>query len=69
MCIRDRFYGYGLGKFGTFTASQATLTALAIFAVQIVVSTGWLKLFAFGPMEWIWRQLTYGKRLPLRLKA
>lgn len=63
------FYGYGLGKFGTFTASQATLTALAIFAVQIVVSTGWLKLFAFGPMEWIWRQLTYGKRLPLRLKA
>ncbi|MBK9527636.1 MAG: DUF418 domain-containing protein [Acidobacteria bacterium] len=63
------FYGYGLGKFGTFTASQATLTALAIFAVQTVVSTVWLKFFTFGPMEWIWRQLTYGKRLPLRLKA
>lgn len=63
------FYGYGLGKFGIFTASQATLTALAIFAVQIVVSTAWLKFFAFGPMEWVWRQLTYGKRLPLRLKA
>ncbi len=63
------FYGYGFGKFGTFTATQATLSALAIFAVQIVLSTIWLKFFAFGPMEWIWRQLTYGKRLPLRLRA
>jgi hypothetical protein len=26
----------------------------------------WLKYFQYGPMEWIWRQLTYGKRLPLR---
>jgi uncharacterized protein len=63
------FYGYGFGKFGTFTASQATLAALVIFAVQIVLSTIWLKFFAFGPMEWIWRQLTYGRRLSLRVKV
>lgn len=63
------FYGYGFGKFGTFTASQATLTALAIFVGQIVLSTIWLNFFAFGPMEWIWRQLTYGKRLSLRVRS
>ena len=63
------FYGYGFGQFGTFTASKATLTALAIFAAQIVVSTIWLKFFAFGPMEWIWRQLTYGRRISLRVKT
>lgn len=60
------FYGYGLGKFGTFGAVQATLTAVGIFVFQIVVSTIWLSYFAYGPMEWIWRQLTYRRRLPLR---
>ena len=60
------FYGYGLGWFGTFGATKATLTALGIFVVQIVLSTLWLRFFAYGPMEWIWRQLTYRKRLDLR---
>jgi uncharacterized protein len=41
----------------------ATLFALAIFAVQVVISSIWLKYFAYGPMEWIWRQLTYRRRL------
>ncbi len=59
------FYGYGFGQFGKFGAVQATLAALAIFAMQIVFSTIWLKFFAYGPMEWIWRQLTYHKRLTL----
>jgi uncharacterized protein len=60
------FYGYGFGLFGTFRATAATLTALAIFLFQIIFSTLWLKYFSHGPMEWIWRQLTYGRRLPLR---
>ena len=60
------FYGYGFGQFGTIGAAKGTLLALTIFLVQIVTSTLWLKAFEFGPMEWIWRQLTYGKRLDLR---
>jgi len=60
------FYGFGLGWYGTFGATKATLTTLGIFAVQIVLSTLWLRFFAYGPMEWIWRQLTYRKRLALR---
>lgn len=60
------FYGYGLGKFGSFSAVEATLAALAIFVFQIIASTVWLRSFAYGPLEWIWRQLTYKRRLPLR---
>jgi uncharacterized protein len=60
------FYGYGFGRFGTIGALKATLLALTIFAVQIILSSIWLRYFAYGPMEWIWRQLAYGRRLSLR---
>lgn len=65
ICV-SLFYGYGFGMFGRVGALQATLIALAIFAGQVLVSSVWLKYFAYGPMEWIWRQLTYGRRLHLR---
>jgi uncharacterized protein len=61
------FYGYGFGRFGTFGAAAATLIALAIFSFQILTSAFWLKYFKYGPLEWIWRQLTYRQRLNLRL--
>ena len=60
------FYGYGFGQFGRFGARTATLIALAIFLFQILMSALWLKYFSYGPMEWIWRQLTYRQRLNLR---
>lgn len=59
------FYGYGFGLFGRFGAAGSTLIGFAIFASQVAVSGIWLRLFRFGPMEWIWRQLTYGRRLSL----
>jgi uncharacterized protein len=59
------FYGFGLGLFGRFGAAYSTLIALAIFLFQIAFSSIWLKYFTYGPMEWIWRQLTYGRRLGL----
>ncbi len=62
------FYGYGFGQFGKFGATTATLIALAIFVFQILMSALWLKYFSYGPMEWIWRQLTYRRRLSLRIK-
>ncbi|MGC2235171.1 MAG: DUF418 domain-containing protein [Pyrinomonadaceae bacterium] len=62
------FYGFGFGQYGRFGALKATLTALVIFLFQIITSSLWLKYFAYGPMEWIWRQLTYRQRLSLRLK-
>ena len=60
------FYGYGFGQFGHLRASTVTLIALAIFLFQILLSALWLKYFSYGPMEWVWRQLTYGRRLSLR---
>ena len=63
------FYGFGFGYYGKVGATSATLIALAIFLFQIVMSTLWLRYFSYGPMEWIWRQLTYRKRLSLRTKA
>jgi uncharacterized protein len=60
------FYGYGFGQFGRVGARTATLIALGIFLVQIFLSALWLKYFNYGPMEWIWRQLTYRRRLKIR---
>jgi uncharacterized protein len=60
------FYGYGFGQFGRFGATKATLIALLIFLFQILMSALWLNYFNYGPMEWIWRQLTYRQRLNLR---
>jgi uncharacterized protein len=60
------FYGYGLGQFGKVGALASTLIAFGIFSVQILLSVLWLKYFAYGPIEWIWRQLTYRQRLDLR---
>jgi uncharacterized protein len=56
------FYGWGLGFWGK--AGPALDLALAIalfFAVQIPISKWWLARHELGPMEWIWRRLTYGR--------
>ena len=60
------FYGYGFGLFGSTGAAEATVIGLVIYLFQILFSYIWLKNFRFGPVEWIWRQLTYRRFLPLR---
>jgi uncharacterized protein len=60
------FYGYGFGLFGNVDAFEATVIGLAIYLFQIAISYIWLMNFRFGPVEWIWRQLTYRRFLPLR---
>jgi Predicted membrane protein len=59
------FYGHGLGLFGSVTRVEQAGIVVAIWAVQIVLSVVWLRFFQFGPMEWVWRTVTYGKRQPL----
>lgn len=60
------FYGIGLGLAGSMGAFYLLLLALGIFAGQILLSRWWLSHFRFGPTEWLWRSLTYGKRQPWR---
>ena len=54
-------YGFGLGLFWRVGATYAMAIALIIVAVQIPLSALWLGRFRFGPVEWVWRRLTYGR--------
>ena len=55
------FLGAGLGYMGTVGPVYYTLFGIAIFIVQIIISTIWLKYFNYGPLEWLWRSATYKK--------
>ena len=59
-------YGFGFNKLGELPVHTIWLYALVWLFVEIMFSTYWLKQFRYGPTEWIWRQLTYWKRLQLR---
>ncbi|MBY0122116.1 DUF418 domain-containing protein [Bacillus sp. S/N-304-OC-R1] len=53
------FYGFGL--FGKISLAQGLLFSIIFYCVQILFSYLWLKKFQFGPFEWVWRVMTYGK--------
>lgn len=55
-----------LGLFGRVTPAIGLLLALGVWALQVPASVWWLKRFRFGPAEWVWRSLTYGRRQPMR---
>jgi uncharacterized protein len=59
-------YGLGFGLFWRVGASTAMAIALVIVAIQIPLSAWWLRRYQFGPMEWVWRRLTYRQALPMR---
>jgi uncharacterized protein len=42
------------------------LLVAGIWILQLFISTLWLRAFRFGPLEWVWRTLTYGRRQPMR---
>jgi uncharacterized protein len=55
----------GLGLAGRIGAFAVLLVSIGFFALQTVFSHWWLARFRFGPMEWLWRALTYGERPPM----
>lgn len=55
--------GRGLGLFGEFSHAQLWLFVVAVWAVELIWSPLWLSRFRMGPLEWVWRRLTYGKGL------
>jgi uncharacterized protein len=64
ICLYD---GWGLGLVGRLPPSRCVALTLAVFALQVPFSHWWLSRFSFGPAEWLWRSLTYGRAQPLRL--
>jgi uncharacterized protein len=61
------FYPYGLGLYGRVGPLLGVLCAVLIFPLQILASLWWMARYRFGPAEWLWRTLTYGKVQPMRV--
>ncbi|MDQ8003691.1 MAG: DUF418 domain-containing protein [Pedobacter sp.] len=55
------FYGYALGLGGKITLLQSVVTAILIYVFQIIYSNIWFKYYKIGPMEKLWRRMTYGE--------
>jgi uncharacterized protein len=60
------YYNLGLGLGTKFGPVLSFPIAIGIYLLQVIYSNIWFRHFQYGPLEWIWRQLTYGKRLPLK---
>lgn len=63
------FYGYGFGVGPDYGTASWFVVWAALFSVQMALSRWWLARFRFGPMEWLWRTLTYGRLQPMRMQA
>ena len=63
------FYGHGTGLFGEVERWGQILIVFAVWAFQIWFSNVWLARFRFGPMEWLWRTLTYLRPQPMRRES
>jgi uncharacterized protein len=61
------FYSYGLALFCKVRPSLGVLLTIIIWLIQIPLSVWWLRRFQFGPIEWLWRSLTYWQRQPIRV--
>jgi len=61
------FYGYGFGLFGQVAASAALAFGVVVYVVQVFFSRWWLLRYSFGPVEWLWRTLMYGRAQPMKL--
>jgi uncharacterized protein len=64
ICLSIYYAGGLIGRVGPLFG---LVLALVIFPVQMAWSTWWLARYRFGPMEWLWRSLTYGRLQPMRL--
>jgi uncharacterized protein len=62
------FNSYGLALFGKVGPLLGLLLSVAIFVVQVFYSRWWFARFQFGPLEWLWRAVTYGKLPAMRVQ-
>jgi uncharacterized protein len=60
-------YGYGFGLYGQVGPAIGIALTFVLYGLQIPWSLAWLQRFRFGPVEWLWRTLTYGHLQSMRL--
>jgi uncharacterized protein len=63
------FTGAGFALFGQLERYELYYAVAAIWIAQLIWSPLWLRRFRFGPLEWLWRSLTYWQRQPMRSEA
>jgi hypothetical protein len=60
------FHGWALGLFGQLNRPQLYIVVALASVLMLAWSKPWLDRYRYGPLEWLWRCLTYGKVFPLR---
>lgn len=60
------FYGIGLNYFGKLERYELYIYMGIVWIIEIIWSHAWLRYFRFGPLEWLWRSLTYWKKQPFK---
>lgn len=60
------FYGIGFGMYGKLQYYEMYYVVAIVWLIEILWSYIWLTYFRFGPLEWLWRSLTYWKWQPMR---
>jgi uncharacterized protein len=63
------FFGYGLNYYAELEFYQLYFVVAAIWILQLLLSPLWLRFFYYGPLEWVWRSLTYWRFQPFRRAA
>jgi uncharacterized protein len=63
------FYGYAFGRVFRLGPAAVTGYAVLIFTLQIVICAWWVRRYRFGPVEWLWRGLTYGRFSVMRART
>jgi uncharacterized protein len=60
------FYGHGLGLFGKVERFEQILIVIGVWIIILIISPLWLKKYQYGPLEWLWRVLTYWRIQPMK---
>lgn len=62
-------YGWGLGLALKINGFQVLGICAGLFCLQVVISDAWLQKFRYGPLEWVWRCITYWRVLPIKASS
>ena len=60
------FLGYGLAMYGELQRHELYYVVFGVWLFQLIISPIWLRYFRFGPLEWVWRSLTYWEKQPFK---
>jgi uncharacterized protein len=62
------FTPWGFGLYGSLMPFEGLVIVLLVYPIQVIASRWWIGRFRFGPCEWMWRSMTYGKLPPMRVQ-